>query len=104
MDILFWIHLLFVSFFISIVFWPFKYLSTAILFPIILASIWIIFDGCPLTKIQYNLNDEYFSQVLLRPFFPNITKEQTTRATYYILLLITIIIHYRLILEPISAK
>ena len=95
MDYLYYLHLSFIIFFLSLTFTPKQYIDYAILCPIGLATIWIIFDGCPLTKVQVNLNDEYFSQVLIKPFIPTITKEQTTRITYYILLLITIILHYR---------
>ena len=34
--------------------------------PLTLSTIWIIFKGCPLTQIQEDLNDEYFSKVLLQ--------------------------------------
>jgi hypothetical protein len=71
--------------------WSLNYLQYGIYAPILLATGWIIFDGCPLTHFQTGLNDEYFSQVLLEPIFPRITKEQTTRATYYILLAVTMI-------------
>lgn len=90
MDQLYWLHLGFVIFFLSIPFWSLTYLRFGVYLPTVLATIWVIFDGCPLTKIQKGLNDEYFSQILLKPFFPKITREQTTRVTYYILLVVTI--------------
>ena len=95
-DSLFILHLVFVIFFLSIPFWPIQYLIYGVFAPIILATIWVILDGCPLTKIQQGLNDEYFAQILLKPFRPNITKEQTTRFSYYILLLVTVISMIRL--------
>lgn len=98
-DILFWLHLLFLIFFLSIPFWPIRYLRWGVYFPVILATIWIIFDGCPLTRIQYNLNDEYFSRILLQYINPNITKEATARFSYYILLVVTIIGMNRLCLK-----
>lgn len=91
MDLLYILHVSFIIFFMSIPFWKLKYLRYGIYAPIILATIWIIFDGCPLTKIQEDLNDEYFSKVLLQHFIPNISKESTARASYYILLLVTLI-------------
>ena len=96
MDSIFLLHLLFIIFFLSIPFWKIKYLRYGVYAPIILATIWIIFDGCPLTHIQKDLNDEYFSQVLLKLFYPEISKETTVRFTYYILLLVTIIGFIRL--------
>ena len=96
MDLLYILHVTFIVFFLSIPFWKLKYLKYGVYAPIILASIWIIFDGCPLTRIQEDLNDEYFSKVLLQNFIPNITRESTARASYYILLLVTIIGFIRL--------
>ena len=96
MDLLYILHVIFIVFFLSIPFWKLKYLKYGVYAPIILASIWIIFDGCPLTRIQEDLNDEYFSKVLLQNFIPNITKESTARASYYILLLVTVIGFIRL--------
>lgn len=90
-DQLFILHFIFVIFFLSIPFWPLKYLKYGVFTPLILATIWIIFLGCPLTKFQKLLNDEYFAQILLKPIFPNISKENTTRATHYILILVTVI-------------
>ena len=96
MDLLYILHVTFIVFFLSIPFWKLKYLKYGVYAPIILASIWIIFDGCPLTKIQEDLNDEYFSKVLLQNFIPDITRESTARASYYILLLVTVIGFIRL--------
>lgn len=90
-DSLFFLHLVFIIFFLSIPFWPIKYLTYGVFAPVILATIWVIFDGCPLTKIQKGLNDEYFARILLQPLFPNISKEQTTRFSYFLLLVVTVI-------------
>ena len=91
MDILYWLHVVFVVFFLSIPLWSKKYLRFGIYAPIWLATIWILFDGCPLTKVQYNLNDEYFSRVLLERIVPKVTKESASRFSYYILLLVTLV-------------
>jgi hypothetical protein len=91
MDILFLIHLLFIIYFLSIPFWPIRYLQYGVYAPILLATIWIIFNGCPLTHVQRELNDEYFSRVLLKHIFPNISNESTVRVSYYLLLLVTVL-------------
>jgi hypothetical protein len=96
MDSIFILHLSFIIFFLSIPFWKIKYLRYGVYAPIILATIWIIFAGCPLTHIQKDLNDEYFSQVLLKLFYPEISKETTARVSHYILLLVTVIGFIRL--------
>lgn len=90
-DFLFWFHLSFVVFFLSIPIWPRPYLRYGVYAPLALATIWILFEGCPLTNIDVRLNDEYFSQILLQPFVPDISKEATVRFTYYILLVVTVI-------------
>lgn len=91
MDTLFILHLTFIIFFLSIPFWSLKYLKYGVFMPLLLETIWIIFKGCPLTKIQEDLNDEYFSKVLLQNFIPDITNETTARFSNYILLLVTVI-------------
>jgi hypothetical protein len=96
MDALYVLHVIFIIFFLSIPFWEIKYLRYGIYAPLLLSTIWIIFNGCPLTKIQKNLDDETFSQVLLKIFFPDISHETTVRISYYILLLVTIISYIRL--------
>jgi hypothetical protein len=95
-DIIFILHLIFLIFFLTIPFWKIKYLKYLAYAPLILSTLWIICGGCPLTHIQKNLNDELFSQILLKPVFPNVTKEEVVRFTYYILILITVISFYRL--------
>lgn len=84
-------HLAFLFFIVSIPFWPKKYLKYGVYIPLILTSIWVLFDGCPLTRFHYGLNDEVFAQVLMKPIFPDIDKVQTTRITYWILILITVV-------------
>ena len=96
MDLVFVLHLFFIIFFLSIPFWKIKYLRYGVYAPITLATIWIIFNGCPLTQIQKDLNDEYFSRVLLKVFYSDISDQTTVRISYYILLLVTIIGFIRL--------
>lgn len=91
MDALYILHLTFIIFFLSIPFWSLKYLKYGVFAPILLATVWVTFNGCPLTKIQKDLNDEYFSKVLLQNFIPNITRETTARFSYFILLFVTVI-------------
>ena len=91
MDLVWVLHISFIMFFLSIPVWPIKYLRYGVFAPVLLSTGWIIFDGCPLTRIQRDLNDEYFSKVLLQYLKPTITKEETARASYYILILVTTI-------------
>lgn len=96
MDSLFILHFTFILFFLSIPTWPIRYLKYGVYIPIILATIWIIFSGCPLTNIQKDLNDKYFSKTLLKYISPDISNETTVRISYYVLLLVTFIGFYRI--------
>jgi hypothetical protein len=97
MDILFILHFTFIIFFLSIPTWPIRYLKYGVYAPILLATIWIIFNGCPLTHIQHEMiDDTQFSRVLLSYIYPTISDKTTDTINYYILLLITVIGFYRL--------
>jgi hypothetical protein len=74
----------------SIPWWAPKYAKYGIYAPTLLATIWIIFDGCPLTKFQSNLAVGKFSHAILNPIWPTISSEQATRVSYLTLLLITL--------------
>ncbi len=87
-------HFLFLLFIVSIPFWSKKYLKYGRWIPLILAFIWVLFDGCPLNRFDPSLNDELFSQVILKRFF-NADKLQTTRVTHFILILITAVSFYK---------
>lgn len=104
MDALFLLHLTFILFFLSVPFWPIKYLRYGVFTPLALATVWIVFDGCPLTFIQRDLNDEYFSRVLLKFFIPDITNETTSRFSYYILIFVTVVGFVRLCPNVILKK
>ncbi len=93
MDLLFILHFTFVLFFLSIPTWPIQYLKYGVYIPIVLATIWIIFNGCPLTHLQ---NEKYFSKVLIKYIYPDISDETTIRISYYTLLLVTVIGFYRI--------
>ena len=96
MDALWWLHLTFIVFFLSIPFWPLRYLRYGVWAPLALATVWILFTGCPLTFLDPALNDEYFSRILLQYVKPDISKEATARVSYYILLVVTVIGFLRL--------
>ena len=87
MDAGFILHLIFIIFFLSIPFWKLQYLRYGVYTPIILASIWIIFNGCPLTQIQKDLNDEYFSRVLFLVFISLLRKRKNFCSIHSALLL-----------------
>lgn len=91
MDLLYALHLLIFLFICSIPFWNVKYLKVGVYIPIILVIIWIIFNGCPLTKVQKNLHGDSFTQNLYRYIMPSITSNQTNNVNTFTLLLITVV-------------
>ena len=91
MDLLYALHLLIFLFICSIPFWNVKYLKVGVYIPIILVIIWIIFNGCPLTKVQTNLHGDSFTQNLYKHIMPSITSNQTNNVNTFTLLLITVI-------------
>ncbi len=96
MDLLFWLHLAIIGFVLSVPFWDLEHLRFGVYVPLLLTTIWLLCDGCPLTAMHNGGNDGYFAQTLLRPFFPNITREQTSRFAYYVLIIITYASAWRL--------
>jgi hypothetical protein len=99
MDLLSILHFIFILFVLSIPTWPIKYLKYGVYTPIILATIWIIFNGCPITHVQHEnqtISDKYFSKVLLKHIYPGISDETTLRIVHYVLLLVTVLGFYRI--------
>jgi hypothetical protein len=96
-DILYVFHVFLSIVLLTIPFWPLEYLSYGVYVPFIISFIWIVFDGCPLTKIQSNLSSENFTQDLLKMYFPEITKQYTEHLNTFILIAITTIGFNRLL-------
>jgi len=96
MDALFILHILLTTTLLSIPFWSVKYLQYGVYIPLIISIIWLLFNGCPLTKIQ-NIESESFVKELLKPIMPNITTKQTEHLNTFVLLLITVICFRRII-------
>ena len=91
MDILYIIHLLLSFALLTIPFWPLEYLQYGVYIPFMISTIWIIFNGCPLTKIQTNLNSDNFTKELFKYFVPDISTKYTEHINTFLLLLVTVI-------------
>jgi hypothetical protein len=79
---------------------PNKYLIYIFPYPIIYYFIWLIFDGCPLTKVsQKNMKDkENFILPLFKKYInKNITSKQTDLIINIIMTLSIIISSYKLL-------
>lgn len=95
MDILFIIHILLTLTLLTIPFWPVDYLNYGVYIPLILSIIWLIFDGCPFSKL-HKVDSSSFSQDLLRIFMPNVSDRMTEHLNTFILLSITILGFHKL--------
>jgi len=91
MDFLYIIHLLLSLTLLTIPFWPLNYLKYGVYIPLFISTIWIIFDGCPLTKIQTNLDSDNFTKEIFRFIMPNISTKYTEHINTFLLLLVTVI-------------
>jgi uncharacterized membrane protein YkvI len=90
-DLLYLIHLLMTLTLFTIPFWPHCYLKYGVYIPLIISFIWIVCNGCPLTKIQTNLNSDNFTKEILTLFFPNITTKYTEHVNTFVLILVTVV-------------
>ena len=91
MDFLYILHLLLSLTLLTIPFWPLDYLQYGVYIPLIIATIWILFNGCPLTKIQTNLNSDNFTKEIFKYFIPSISTKYTEHINTFLLLLVTVI-------------
>ena len=81
------LHLLFIIFFVTLPLYPIRYMYLIRWFPLLLIINWFIFDGCPLTRIDINLDDKIFSQVLLEPAI-KLKRSRAEILTYIILFMV----------------
>ena len=89
-------HLAFMLVLVSLVFWPPVTLPYVIWAPFLLSVVWLVFNGCPLTKIHADLDDQLFMQPLLRPFFGHVSRERTSALAVSVLIIVTAIIGVRM--------
>ena len=98
MDPVFVIHLLILFTIVSIPVWPIQYLKYGVYIPLILSAIWLFFDGCPITKLQHDIEKETFVQYLVKKYiYPSVTLKQCEHLVCFSFLLITVIGFHRLI-------
>ena len=96
MDFLYILHLLFLLTTLSVPLWCLRYLKWGVYIPFLTATIWVIFEGCPITFLQTNLNGDTFVRNLLVNISPNITNQQSDHIIFFIYMLITIVGFIRL--------
>ena len=85
-SILFFIHLVLLLFVIFLPALPLNILQYAIFVPVILAIMWVILGGCPLTRIDKNITDNSFTHMVLKKIFPTISKDTSDNTLYAIII------------------
>ena len=96
MDTLYIIHILLTLTLFTIPFWPINYLKYGVYIPLLISTIWLMFNGCPLTKFQTNLDSDNFTKEILKYFIPSISTKYTEHINTFILILVTVISFTRL--------
>lgn len=81
------VHMLFIIFFVLLPLYPAKYMYILRWIPLALLINWFIFEGCPLTMIDKNLNDEGFIEAIVKPFI-TLSRKRIEILTYIFLFVI----------------
>lgn len=90
-------HLIVVAFLISAPLWPKKQLKYTVWTPLLLSFIWVVFDGCPISKIHMDTDGEHdFLYSWVHPLLPSLTRHQINELGYFFLLLQAYVGTYRL--------
>jgi hypothetical protein len=95
MEVLILIHILFTISLFTIPFWPIEFLKYGIYIPLLVSIIWLICDGCPLSKLHGTETNSY-SQDLLKKLNPNVSEKFADNLNTFILIAITLIAFIRL--------
>jgi len=90
------VHLILVLVGLSIPFWPRDWLKIGIWIPFALALIWLLFDGCPLSQAQQDLQGQAFTHELLQRVWPNLTEARFDQLATVVLVAITLAAGLRL--------
>jgi hypothetical protein len=96
MDILYAIHLFLFGLFLTIPIQPIHFLRYSVYAPLALSIIWLVFQGCPITKNQSGLKSDNFTVDIYSKIIPNITVKTAQDINTVGLILITIAGFYRL--------
>jgi uncharacterized membrane protein YGL010W len=96
MDWVYFLHLLFFIFIVSIPLLPLNTLKWAIYIPTLIALGWVVFNGCVVTQKQKGMVENSFTLTVLRRFFPYITLDQTNSLLHFVMLFGTLVAGIRL--------
>jgi hypothetical protein len=96
MDLMHAVHLLIFGLIMSIPVWPIAYLKFGVYVPLTISTVWVMFNGCPLTQAQTNLSSNSFTKEVYKSCMPNISVKYAEHINTFALLLITVVGFYRL--------
>lgn len=96
MDLLYAIHLCIVGLVLTIPIQPIRFLRYSVYVPLALSIVWIVFQGCPISKNQPDLNGDSFTTDIYSKIIPNITVQTAEHINTFALILITTVGFYRL--------
>ena len=96
MDILYAVHLFIFGLILSIPIWPIGYLRYGVYVPFALSIVWLVFQGCPMSKRQTGLKGDSFTTDVYSKIIPDITVKTAQHINTFALVLITIIGFHRL--------
>jgi len=90
------LHLILNLLVLSIPFWPREWLKFGIWIPFALAVTWLLFDGCPLSHAQEDLQGQAFTHELLQRVWPSLTESRFDQLSTVVLVGITLAAGLRL--------
>jgi hypothetical protein len=98
MDIYFAIHIVIALGILSVPFLPIQLLEYGIYIPLIVSLVWVVFDGCPLSRV-HDTGEEAFVLYLVRLVFPGIKPSIVSHFNTFLFILITLIGGKRLLMH-----
>lgn len=91
------IHLFIVAVIFSIPLWPLRLLKYGVFIPSALALVWLVFNGCPISFAQPELEGKSeFTYDVFKRVVPGITKQQTDHFLTAYLIIATLVSSMRL--------
>jgi len=91
------IHYLFVIGLLSIPFLPTKYVKKMWVYPLILVTIWLVCDGCPITLETHGKGKSFIHENIMKKIDPKLAEERTENIIRFVLLAIVVASAQRLI-------
>lgn len=99
MDAVYALHVVISLLLLTIPFWPYRYLRYGVYLPLVISTVWILFNGCPLTHTQTDLQGQTFTRHFLRALTHcNVTEQEAGHILTFVYVLITVVGFQRMML------